>query len=215
MESAITLDQAKKITTYYASYAREASGLGNVVGALFVFACAAVPNSALSHWWICVLLGTTPFWWVLVKEQLRTRYYQQFGQVEPKTGVGERIYEILTLTFTVFISVLSLVVLFLNAFTLHATGMTPALVLSVPILVAIPFLVFRFMRGKYEFITGLFLVSQAVSMLNTETGLVFLRSLLKFPAVVVAVVMLFAGIDQHRRFLKLKRDMAAHGRMQA
>jgi len=205
METTVTLDQAKRITTEYASYARDASGLGNVVGALLVFMCAAVPSPALAHWWTRVLLGTTPFWWVLIKEELRSRIYQQFGRVEPKTSVGERIYLTLALSFAILISAGSIAVLFLNAFTAKATHVTLSLGLSTVILIAIPFLVFRFMRGKYELITGLFLVFQSVLMLNADASLVFLRSWLRFPALLVAIVMLFVGIDQHRQFLKLKK----------
>ena len=205
MESTIPLDHAKRFTADYASYARDASGLGNVVGALLVCMCAAVPNSALAHWWLRILLGTTPFWWVLSKEQLRLRFYQQFGHVKPKTSVGERIYLALALSFAILTSGVSIAVLLLNAFTATPTHVTMSLVLSTVILIAIPFLVFRFMRGKYELITGLFLVFQSVSMLNADTTSVFLRSWLRFPALLVAIVMLFAGIDQHRRFLTLKK----------
>jgi hypothetical protein len=211
MNSTITLDEAKRITSDYAAYARDASGLGNVVGALLVFASAAVPNSALAHWWIRILLGTTPFIWVLIKEQLRSRYYQQFGQIEPKSGVGERVYVILALSFSTFLSLISIVVLLLDAFISQASKATPSLVLSVLILIGIPFLAYRFMRGKYELITGVFLISQSVSMLNADTAFVFLRSLLGMPAIFVGIVMLFAGIDQHRRFLKLKTAMVARG----
>ncbi|HEU5401512.1 MAG TPA: hypothetical protein VFU86_09155 [Terriglobales bacterium] len=160
MESTITLEHAKKITSDYASYARDASGLGNVVGALLVFLCASVPNSAVSHWWMRLLLGTMSFWWVLIKEQLRSRFYQQFGHVEPKSSIGERIYITLALCFAVTLSAVSIAVLLLNGFTAKTTHATLSLTLSTVILIALPFLVFRFMRGKYELITGLFLVFQ-------------------------------------------------------
>jgi hypothetical protein len=215
VNSTITLGKAKQVTSEYASYARDASGLGNVVGALLVFMCAAVPGSALAHWWLRILLATTPFWWVVVKEQLRCRYYQQLGSVKPKTSIGERVYVIVGLSFAVILSAVSIAVLLLNVFTEHATHVTLLLVLSVLILAAIPFLVVRFMRGKYELITGLFLVFQSVAMLNTDSASVFLRGWLKLPALLVAIVMLFAGIDQHRQFLKLKKVLVPNGAKQS
>jgi hypothetical protein len=44
---------------------------------------------------------------------------------------------------------------------------------------------------------------------------VFLRSWLKLPALLVAIVMLFAGIDQHRQFLKLKKVLVPNGAKQS
>lgn len=214
MESAVSLSEAKQTATQYAAYARDASGLGNVAGAVLVLLTASLPRTAFLHWWTRTLVATTPFWWVLIKEQLRSRYYQQFGYVQPRTNVGERVYSLVMVAFAIFASVVAAGVLITSA-AQNSSPVTFSLILSLLVLLTVPFLTWRYMRGKYELIPGLFLVFQSASVMSTSSSSMLLGSFFQLPAVLVAVVMFFAGIDQHRRFLKFKRMLAARGDQQS
>jgi hypothetical protein len=209
VHTSLSLDDAKKITGEYAVFAREASGLGNVVGAFLIFLSAAVAHTFPLHPWKRVMLGTFPLLWVVAKEVLRSCYYQQFGRVEPVNGTAQRVYAMVLLLFSVSSSVLSGILL------IHtATGAKLSLVVSLLILAATPFVVHRYMRGKYEFITGLFLMIQSAAMMSSS-AITLLGALLKAPAVLVAFVMMFAGIEQHRRFLKLEQKLTECAKEQA
>lgn len=211
MEATLPLKEMHQVTRKYAAYSREASGLGNVVGAVFVFISVSFPHKVPLTWEERILLAIFPGLWILAKELLRSRYYQQFGRVAPLSGIGTRIYEALMLLFSIGVSVFCTV---LVSMLVNPRPTKLLWTVSLCTFAAIPWVAYRYMRGKYEFITGLYLLYRSAAALGAVVAS-FPAGVLRWPAAIVAFIMLFAGIEQHRAFLKLRKKLTASGEQKA
>jgi hypothetical protein len=200
--SALPLREVNRRTRIYAAYSREASGLGNVLGAVLVFVSLAYSSRMPLPWWQRLVFAAVPFLWIAGKELLRSRYYQQFGEVTALSRLGGRAWALLIILFSAVVSLLGVLV----SFTRQSSPSVPLLVVSLLASAAVPFVVHRYLRGKYEFIPGLYLIMNSLLMLGLDTAAVPVH-LLKIPAAMVAFVMLFAGAEQHRKFLRLRQTM--------
>lgn len=192
------------LTRRYARYSRTAGGLGSVLGGALVLATYLVgalvsPSGLLSR----LALAATPILWIVAKEVLRSRYYQQLGRVtEPRTTSERRWH----LAFTLFTAAVSLAILGVILWTSRSVPrrlLEPAVLGYLAYIAAMPLLVWRFMPTPLEFIAGVFLVAQAALAL---VGVHYqLGDQLQAP--IAALVLIVLGLRQHREFLALHREL--------
>lgn len=147
------------LTRRYSRYARTAAGLGNVLGgALLVLVYAAAATLAPTLW-LRLLAAASPLVWIAVKQALRSRYYQRFGQVTERLAPWERWFHLGLTAFTgltaaaIFGFVISRVV--------AGTDLSISIVAYLGYVIAMPFLVWFFMRSVIEFLVGVPLLAQA------------------------------------------------------
>ena len=71
-----------------------------------------------------------------------------------------------------------------------------------------PLLAWRYLRAPYEFVTGIFLLVLSAFLLSSNLQIAArFAGALGVVAVIVAIVMIFAGCAEHAKFLKLRRNM--------
>lgn len=225
------LDEVTKLTRDYAAYSRDAAGLGDVLGGLLFFLTAS--------FWVDyrflptrILVILTPLLWIAAKEWLQRRYYQAEGRVEQAVTVGNRI---VFWVFTVFSVLLSVTVaLFLAT---SVTGNAPEAYVragvALLILLAIPAVIGRYLRGHSEYFVGMCLMLHAA---RAVYGLrIFTRPGMEVPgpevlgpgsiraaafvggllgtvetlAALCAFVLILEGLRQHFAFRKLRVQLAS------
>lgn len=190
-----------ELTRRYARFSVSAGGLGSALGGALVlvtyFVGALVPDLSLGA---RLALASAPLLWIAAKELLRGRYYQRFGRVDEARTVSDRRLHLWLTLFTTAVSVVIVAVVLIagrgrpwDAGTLGYLGYV----------VAMPFLVWYFMRTPLEFVAGVFLVSQAALMLGGSS-----YGLWEQPqAPIGGLVLLVMGVRQHREFLGLDREL--------
>ena len=204
----VSNDELSELTRRYARFSRSAAGLGSVLGG--VLALVAYFTGALAPLapWSRLLLASTPLVWIGAKEALRHRYYQRFGRVVERPDRSEYRWHVV---LTIFIAVVSAGVTVVMVGGMVMSGWT-ALPLArwlgyMAFVVALPFLVWRYMRTMAEFVVGVFLVAQAALVLgggNYELGQ-------QIQAPVFAVVLIVFGIREHLEFRVLTRRLGGAG----
>lgn len=201
-------DELSELTRRYARFSRSAAGLGSVVGG--VLALVAYFTGALAPLapWSRLLLATTPLLWIGAKELLRHRYYQRFGRVVERPDPSHHRWHV---ALTIFIAVLSvgIVVVVVGGLIMGGWRTEPfsQWLGYLAFVVAMPFLVWRYMRTMVEFVVGVFLVAQAAVVLgggNYELGQ-------QLQAPVFAVVLIVFGVREHLEFRALARRLEGAG----
>lgn len=193
------------LTRRYAPYSLSAGGLGSALGGTLVLityfvGALAAPTGAGGR----LALAAAPLVWIAAKELLRTRYYQRLGQVRQPWGRADRGWHVAFTLFTAAASVGIVVSVIRSAGGDPAVLLEPAILGYLAFVVALPPLVWFFMRTPLEFIAGVFLVAQAAVILaggHYELG--------RQPqAPIAAVVLIALGIRQHLQFKHLQRELA-------
>lgn len=196
----------QEVTSRYARYSRTAAGLGNVLAGVLVlityFVGALVEPLGTP---LRLALVAAPVVWIVTKELLRARYYQRLGRVSENWSRGERVLHVVLTLFTLavaaFVATTVLVAARGDLAAIVEVGALGYLAFSL----AMPVLVWFFMRTPLEFVVGVFLVAQAA--LIAGGGNYELGSQLQAP--IAAVVLLFLGARQHREFRALERELAS------
>ncbi len=207
------LSDLEKLTRAYARFSQDAVGLGHVFGGGLVFLSAYL----LHHIHLGVLgrllLGLAPFVWVFGKEWLRDHYYQFSGRVTPARKTWQNVLQ------AILTGVIALICLTAAAFSIYGLWRNFSWWLGlstfvyVALLLAMPFIVWRYLRAPYEFVVGIALFALAAVLLSgsslaetPRTGIV-----LGFLVIseIVALVMVLVGFVEHMEFLKLRRKIRA------
>jgi hypothetical protein len=213
-QSSITeLPALQKMTHEYAKFSRDAVGLGHVFGGALVLLLVFLLRHDSLRLWEGILLGATPYIWIVTKEWLRRNYYQFSGRV---TQPVRRWHDlILGLLAGLFAALLVAILLAYKLTRLFHGGPVPLgpvhnTALCIAILLAMPFVAWRYLRAPYEFVTGVYLLALSAFLLsgNLRIATIFGVSL-GYVAGIVALVMMVAGYAEHMRFLKLRRKMRA------
>jgi len=213
------LAEIKKLTREYGEFSRDAVGLGHVLGGGLVFLSAYLIQRQIDLGvGARLLLGAAPFAWILGKEWLRQHYYQFSGMVaQPR----RRWESALLLIFTGALALVNLAVAGWVVYRLlqdFSWWLVLSSVVYVAMLLAMPFLVWRYLRAPYEFLCGAFLLTLSTVLLSGtpltpsgRVGIVYLSVvyLLRLPAMLVALVMVLVGFVEHMEFLKLRREIRA------
>ena len=205
------LKDLKNLTRQYGRFSKNAVGLGHVLGGgllfLSVYLVCHIQLGVLGR----LLLGAAPFGWIFAKEWLRKNYYQFSGQVIQRRRAWEDPLQAL------LTGVMALVGLAATGFVIYSLlesfswGLLLGSLIYVALLLAIPFIVWRYLRAPYEFIVGvaLFLFSAILlsgSPLAGTPRAVLVRGFMEL-AEIVALVMVPVGLVEHVEFLKLRRKI--------
>lgn len=208
------LSELEKLTRAYGKFSRDAVGLGHVLGGGLVFLSAYLLGHHI-HLGVFgrLLLGAGPFAWILGKEWLRGHYYQFSGRVQQPKRVWEDVLLAMLTGVTASISLTA------TGFVVHGLlqDFSWRLALSslvyAALLLAMPFMVWRYLRAPYEFVVGVALLAFAALLLSGSplAGTPRAAVVLGFLQVsnVVALVMVLVGFVEHMEFLKLRRKMRA------
>jgi len=202
------LTTLQKLTHEYAKFSRDAVGLGHVFGGVLVFLLVFLLSRDSLSLWEGILLGITPFICLLTKEWLRRNYYQFSGRVAQPA----RRWHDLILGILAGLIVAVIIAIFLTYRLTQAISWNLALntTVCIAVLVAMPFLAWRYLRAPYEFVTGVFLLALSAFLLSGNLLIATrVAGALGIVAGIVALVMMLAGYAEHMRFLKLRRKMRA------
>ncbi|MDN5865471.1 MAG: hypothetical protein L0I62_09725 [Gammaproteobacteria bacterium] len=217
------LDEYETLTRAYSRYSRSAGGLGSVIGGVLTlvsyFLGALLPlTPALSIGLIAI-----PFVWLLAKGGLVRRYYQRFGRVEERLSKAQRRSRRFNLAVSTLIA-LAIVGVVLSREWPQLWSLSPRDIAYLVLVLMIPIAVWRWLRSPLDFIVGVFLFCQAAvvsvglsyPLIGTTQGYeATMMSLVALIFPVAAVVMIRAGIIEHRRFLRLRARLDELSRLPA
>ena len=203
----------QKLTREYAKFSRDAVGLGHAFGGVLIFLVIFLLRRHSLTTWEGFLLGATPYIWIIGKERLRSSYYQFSGRVTERP----RRWHDLILGILAGLSAVAIVaglLAYRQTGLFHegpvSLGPVHNITVCIVILLAMPFLVWRYLRAPYEFVTGVFLLALSTFLLSGNLQIATVgAATFGIPAGAVALVMIFAGYAEHMKFLKLRRKMRA------
>src|SRR5690606_37949838 len=115
--------------------------------------------------WGRLALASAPIIWIVAKELLRSRFYQRLGRVAEPWSTSQRRWHMGYSAFTALVCVTVVGYLLYLARNEPAVLLYPESLGYLAFVVAMPFLVWYYMRTPLEFIIGVFLVAQAAVVL--------------------------------------------------
>jgi len=198
------LQRRRTLTAAYSRYSRNAGGLGSVIGGglcLIAFLLNAwVPLGPVAR----LVLASTPIVWILAKELLRGRLYQQFGVVEEAWTARSRQLHLLLNGFVAVIAA-GIVGFVIVGFVLRRGPFPPSLpaIGYLAFMIAMPFLSFRYFHGTEEFTVGIFLICQAAIVLGGGHYDSFFLAI----AVAFSIPAIMVGLHQHHQFRRIARQL--------
>ncbi|MGO8791152.1 MAG: hypothetical protein ACLQVL_27735 [Terriglobia bacterium] len=207
------LSELERVARAYAKFSRDAVGLGHVLGGGLLFLSVYLLHHIRVGMFGRLLLGAAPFAWVFSKEWLRGHYYQFSGRVTQRRRVWEGPLQALLTGVMALISLTATGFVVYSLVRSFSWWLVPGSLVYVGLLVAMPFIVWQYLRAPYEFIVGvaLFALSAILlsgSPLERAPRAVIVRGFMELAAV-VALVMVLVGFVEHMEFLKLRRKMRA------
>jgi hypothetical protein len=210
------LSELEKLTRAYGKFSYDAVGLGHVLGGGLTFLSAyLLAPSRHIHLGVFsrLMLGAGPYAWIFGKEWLREHYYQFSGRVQQPRRWGEGVL------LAMLTGATALGVLTATGFVIHRLmqGFTWGLALTslayVTLLLPMPFMVWRYLRAPYEFVVGVSLLTLSAIYLSGTPFALGWRMAIAYMGVLfalpVALVMVWVGLVEHMKFLKLRRKMRA------
>jgi hypothetical protein len=206
------LSGLKNLTREYARFSKNAVGLGHVLGGGLLFLSVYLLHHIQLGIFGRLLLGGAPFAWIFGKEWLREHYYQFSGRVTQRKRVWEGPLQGLLTGVMAFISLTATGFAIYSLVQSFSWWLVPSSLVYVALLLAMPFIVWRYLRAPYEFVVGVALFALSAILLSgsplavTRTALV---SGCMELSEVVALVMVLVGFVEHMEFLKLRRKMRA------
>lgn len=210
-------DELEALTRAYSRYSRSAGGLGSVLGGILCliayFVGALLPLTPA----VRIALIAMPFVWFAAKSWLTRHYYQRFGRVEEQENPNERLVHRWSLIATILVAAIITAVDVTGIFR-HTGTLSAGLVGYLLMLWLLPLAAWRWMRSALDFIIGVFLicqaalacVDQAYPMIGLAHGAEAAKlSLIAVMFPLVALVMIGAGIAEHRRFHAIRARLEA------
>ena len=217
-------DELEALTRAYARYSRSAGGLGSVLGGALClvsyFGGALLPLDPA----VRTVLIAMPFLWLGAKLWLTRNYYQRFGRVEELVKRSERLTYRFCVAVSVLVALVITIVSLIGVFR-HPDKATAGLVGYLTLIWLLPLAAWRWMRSAMDFIIGVFLICQAalacVGQAYPMIGLTHDAEAAKLSLIaamfpLISLIMIGAGITEHRRFhairdrLERLRDSAAN-----
>lgn len=195
-----TVDLAD-LTRRYARYSRSAGGIAAIIGgalciAMFVFGLTVELTPTLR-----IVLASAPLVWIASKEVLTRTYYQRFGRVEQRISAKERRAH---LSFTLFITLISFIIL-VGVFVKYGlSGLTWPLMGSMAITFIMPFVVWRWMWSNSDFIVGVSMLCQSAVILN---GGNYSLNFLGYYMIGAGLLSIAMGIKEHIEYKQLYSEL--------
>jgi hypothetical protein len=195
------LTELAEVTRAYARYSRSAGGLSLVIGGVLCLAAYFIGALADLGQAMRFLLAGTPLLWIVSKVALTQWLYQRHGRVKEAVSRSDRLWHI---GFTAFTAAVSAgIVIFV--FTRGGLGLGWEIYGYLAFVIALPVLVWFFMRTWMEFVIGVFLVAQAAVVLaggNYELGQ-------QPQAPIVAAIAVAWGVKEHLDYRRIRERMQA------
>ena len=198
------LDRLARQAERYARYSRSAGGLSSVIGGGLLAASFLLNAYAELTPVLRALLAATPLFWLAAKELLRRRYYQREGALLQAPTTKERRAHAWNV---VYLTVVSLLVLgFVAAALLRDSRAPDASVFGyVAMVVAIPFVAWRWFWSASDFLVGVLLMCQSAVVIH---GGNYPPIWLPYIALCAAIA-IFTGWREHRDYLALRAELEA------
>jgi hypothetical protein len=202
-----TIETVQQLTQEYASYSQSRNGWGKVLGGIAgLIICAfnvLVGPGLLTA--VCTIVLTVA--WLIGKEMIRKRFYQRFGEAQEVWSSSARRRQMGLVAFV------SLIVIGVCVFFISLNGLSlPQGWLYVFFIVAMPWIVWRYLRSHDEFSVGVFLLCAcAVTSDGGAYGPAFSwwGGLISLWVALVSLWLLRSGFAEHRQFRLLEVQLEA------
>lgn len=185
------LTEMEGVTREYARFSHSAGGLGSVLGGLLCLASYVAGGVAGASGPVRVALVAAPLAWIVCKELIRRRYYQNLGRVQEMETRRERNGRVAR---TAFVALVSIAV---AGFVLTQEERGAETTGYLAVVAAMPVVAWLWLRTPLEFVTGIFLMCQA-ALAFTGSTYPLVGVAIVFPFAAVALIV--AGARDHRRF---------------
>jgi hypothetical protein len=207
------LKEIADLTRRYARFSKDAVGLGHVIGGGLLFLSVYL----LQHIQLGIvgrlLLGGAPFVWIFAKEWLREHYYQSSGRVKQRRRFWENPLQALLAGVMALISLAATGFVVYSLLKSFSWWLLMSSLVYVAVLLALPFIVWRYLRAPYEFVVGVALVTLSAILLSGSPLAGTPRAILvrgfMVLAQIVALVMVPVGLVEHVEFLKMRKRIRA------
>jgi hypothetical protein len=184
------------------------SGLANVLGGIAGIVIYLLNGLLGRGIWTTVLTIALTLSWLAGKELLRTFLYRPFGKAQEKWSEGQRRGQVVLARFFILIAVM-LWFMFWDGYFL---GKIPLirLVLGLAVATSTPWIAWRYLHNIDEIMVGAFLL---ICCALVSVGSVLGQGLDAWMGAawmpLYSLVLLWRGVDEHRRFRRLARQLRA------
>jgi len=189
------------LTRRYARYSRSAGGIAAIIGGVLCIAMFVLGLTIELSPTLRLMLACAPLLWIVSKEVLTLTYYQRFGRVEQRISDKERRAH---LGFTLFIALVSLIILVTVLVKHGLEGLTWPLMGSLGVTVFMPFAVWRWMWSNSDFIVGVSMLCQSAVILN---GSHYSLNFLGYYMLGAGVLSIVMGIKEHLEYQRISAKL--------
>lgn len=202
------LAEVQQLAEEYASYSVSKSGLANVLGGIAGIVIYLLNGLLGRSIWTTVLTIVLTLSWLLGKEFFRTFLYRPFGKAQEKRSEGQRRGQIWIVRFFMLLTLL-LWFMFWDGNFLGKVQVT-RLVLGLAVATSMPWVAWRYLHNQDEVMVGTFLL-MCCSLVSVGSllgeGLDAWLGAAWMP--IYSLMLLWRGVDEHRRFRRLVRQLRA------
>lgn len=202
------ISEVQRLAEEYASYSVSKSGLGNVLGGIvgiIIYVINGLWGRGLLTTIVTLLLTLI---WLVGKELIRRFLYRSFGEAHESWSEARRRYQFSVALFSV-LAAIGLWIWFILAYIHLGSIPLVGLLLGLAIAASTPWIIWRYLRTSDELMVGTFLLlCCAIVSLGAvlgQTGLAGWATSAWVP--LYALIMLSKGVEEHRRFHQLARQL--------
>jgi hypothetical protein len=202
--------EVQRLAEEYASYSVSKSGLANVLGGIAGIVIYLLNGLLGRSIWTTILTIALTISWLAGKELFRTLLYRPFGTAQEKWSEGQRRGQVWLTRFFMLMVVLFWF-MFLDGYFRGNISLT-RLVLGLAVAASMPWIAWRSLHNMDEVMVGTFLLlSCALVSVGSLLGEGFAAWAVAAWMPLYALMLLGRGLDEHRRFHHLARQLRAQG----
>ncbi len=204
------LTEVQRMAEEYASYSVSKGGLANVLGGIAGIVIYLLNGLLGRGIWTTVLTIALTLSWLGGKELFRTLLYRPFGEAREMWSEGQRRGQVWIARFFILVAVLFWF-MFWDGYFLGKVSLIQ-LVLGLVVATSIPWIAWRYLHNKDEMMVGTFLLmSCALVSVGSLLGEGPEAWMVAAWMPLYALMLLWRGVDEHRRFRRLARQLHAQG----
>jgi hypothetical protein len=204
------LAEVERLAEEYASYSLSKGGLANVLGGIAGIVIYLFNGLLGRGIWTTVLTIALTLSWLAGKELLRTFLYRPFGEAREKWSQGQRRGQVWVARFFLLITVLFWFAFWDGYF--RGTVSLIRLVLGLAVATSMPWVAWRYLHNMDEIMVGTFLlICCSLVSVGSLLGAGLDAWMVAAWMPIYALMLLWRGVDEHRRFLRLARQLQAQG----